>query len=59
MVDEAVSSGVSRANTLGRPGTIFEYNFGRQIGIDIGGNAAKNLRVVVSPTGEVITAFPF
>ncbi len=33
--------------------------FGHQIGVDIGGNAASNLRVVVSPTGDVITAFPF
>jgi hypothetical protein len=59
MIGEAVSGGVSRANTLGRPGTIFEYNFGRQIGIDIAGNPASSLRVVVSPAGEVVTAFPF
>jgi hypothetical protein len=59
MIDEAVWQGTSRANTLGRPGTIFERSFGRQIGVDMGGNAASNLRVVVSPGGEVITAFPF
>jgi RHS repeat-associated protein len=59
MIDEAVSAGISRANTRGRPGTIFEHNFGRQVGIDIAGNPASNLRVVVSPSGEVVTAFPF
>jgi len=59
MIDEAVSGGTSRPNTLGRPGTIFEHTFGRPIGIDIAGNPASHLRVVVSPSGEVITAFPF
>jgi RHS repeat-associated protein len=59
MIDRTVWQGTSRANTMGRPGTIFEYNFGWQIGIDINRNAASNLRVVVSPRGEVITAFPF
>lgn len=59
MVDKAVSDGAWRPNTLGRPGTIFEYDFGRPIGIDMNGNSASHLRVVVSPQGEVITAFPF
>jgi len=59
MIDQAVWQGTSRANSLGRAGTIFEHNFGRQIGVDMGGNAASNLRVVTSPSGEVITAFPF
>jgi len=59
MIDQAVWQGTSRANTLGRAGTIFEHNFGRQIGVDMGGNAASSLRVVTSPAGEVITAFPF
>jgi len=59
MISETVWKGTSRANTFGRPGTIFEYNFGRQVGVDIAGKAASNLRVVVSPGGDVITAFPF
>jgi hypothetical protein len=59
MIDEAVSTGASRPNSLGRPGQIFEHGFGRQIGIDLAGNPARHLRVVVSPEGEVITAFPF
>jgi RHS repeat-associated protein len=59
MIDEAVASGSSRANTMGRPGTIFEYDFGRTIGIDIGGSSTSRLRVVVDPTGDVTTAFPY
>jgi RHS repeat-associated protein len=59
MISEAVSRGASRANTLGRPGQIFEYNFGRTIGTGVAGNAASNLRVVVNAAGEVVTAFPY
>jgi hypothetical protein len=59
MIGEAVAKGAARPNTLGRPGQIFEYNFGRAIGTDIAGNAANNLRVVVNPAGEVVTAFPY
>jgi len=59
MIREAISSGASRPNTLGRPGTIFEHTFGRQIGVDAVGKAASSLRIVVSETGEVVTSFPF
>jgi hypothetical protein len=59
MVNECVGKGVSRPNTLNRPGNIFEYDFGRQIGVDISGNPATRIRVVVRPDGTVVTAFPF
>src|ERR1700739_590438 len=59
MINEAVHSGRARHNTHGRPGTIYEYDFQRQIGTTIDGGPATRLRVVVSNRNEVVTAFPF
>ena len=59
MISETVANGTIRPNTLGRPGSIFEMNFGRQIGTNVAGDAATSLRVVVTPEGVVKTAFPF
>ena len=59
MIRETVEKGTPRANTGGRPGTIFEHDFGRSIGTDIGGNASSRLRVVVQPDSIVTTAFPY
>lgn len=59
MINEAVHNGRARHNTHGRPGTIYEYDFQRQIGTTIDGGPATRLRVVVSSRNEVITAFPF
>ncbi len=59
MIKKAVDKGVSRPNTLNRPGTIFEYDFGRKIGVSISGNPATRIRVVIRPNGTVLTAFPF
>jgi hypothetical protein len=59
MINEAVRNGRARHNTHGRPGTIYEYDFQRQIGTTIDGGPATRLRVVVSNRNEVITAFPF
>ncbi len=59
LVGEAVANGQARSNTNGRPGQIYEYDFGRQIGNTIDGGPASKLRVVVSPRNQLITAFPF
>lgn len=59
MINEAVHNGRARHNTHGRPGTIYEYDFQRQIGTTIDGGSATRLRVVVGNRNEVITAFPF
>jgi hypothetical protein len=59
MINEAVHNGRARRNTHGRSGTIYEYDFQRQIGTTIDGGPASRLRVVVSNRNEVITAFPF
>lgn len=59
MINETVGNGTVRTNTNNRPGQINEYDPGRQIETDIDGNAASSLRVVVSPSGDVVTAFPF
>lgn len=59
MINESVEKGVSRPNTRNRPGTIFEHDFGRPIGVDSAGRPATRLRTVVAPDGTVKTAFPF
>lgn len=59
LIDEAVAKGRVRINSHGRPGAVFEYDFGRPIGINIQGEPASRLRVVVAPDHTVITAFPF
>ena len=59
MIDETVAKGRARINSHGRPGTVFEYDFYRPIGINIQGEPASRLRVVVAPDRTVITAFPF
>ena len=59
MINQAVQNGRSRLNTNGRPGVIYEYDFQHQIGININGQPATRLRVVVNDRNEVVTAFPF
>jgi len=59
LVGEAVANGRSRQNTHGRPGQIYEYDFGRPIGVTIDGRPAYRLRVVVNRWNELVTAFPF
>jgi hypothetical protein len=59
LINEAARSGRARQNTHGRPGTLYEYDFHRQIGTTIDGGPATRLRVVVNNRNEVVTAFPF
>jgi hypothetical protein len=59
LVSQAVANGRVRQNSHGRPGQIYEYDFGRQIGITIEGRPAYRLRAVVNRWNELVTAFPF
>jgi hypothetical protein len=59
LVGEAVANGRARQNSHGRPGQIYEYDFGHPIGINIDGRPAYRLRVVVNQRNQLITAFPF
>lgn len=59
LINEAVHNGHARQNTHGRSGTIYEYDFQRQIGTTIDGGPATRLRIVVNSRNEVVTAFPF
>ena len=59
MISTATTKGVFRPNTMGRAGTIAEYNFGRVIGTTSRGASAFSLRVVIGTNGNVITAFPY
>jgi hypothetical protein len=59
MIETATTKGIFRPNTMGRAGTIAEFNFGRIIGTTSSGGPASSLRVVIGTNGNVITAFPF
>jgi hypothetical protein len=59
MINEAVRNGRSRQNSHGRPGEIYEYDFGRPIGTTSNGSSASRLRVVINTHRQVVTAFPF
>jgi hypothetical protein len=59
MINTVTTQGVFRPNTMGRAGTIAEYNFGKVIGTASGGAPATRLRVIIDINGNVITAFPF
>jgi hypothetical protein len=59
LVNETVANGRVRQNTHGRPGQIYEYDFGHPIGIIIDGRPAYRLRVVVNRWNHLVTAFPF
>jgi hypothetical protein len=59
LVAEAVANGRVRQNTHGRPGQIYEYDFGHPIGTTIDGRQAYRLRVVVNRWNQLVTAFPF
>lgn len=62
MVNKATKYGNSRPNstTQGRQGgTIYEYKFPKAIGVNGKGQKTNRLRVVVSPNGKVVTAFPY
>jgi len=58
-VDEAVEKGRPQKNTDGRPGTVYEYDFGKQIGVSIDGRPATRIRVVLNDREQLVTAFPF
>ncbi|GIV19598.1 MAG: hypothetical protein KatS3mg023_1349 [Armatimonadota bacterium] len=36
-----------------------EYNFGQVIGVDRYGRPATRLRMILEPSGEVVTAYPY
>jgi hypothetical protein len=59
LVNEAVAHGRLRHNTNGRPGQIYEFDFGHPIGMSIDGRPAYRLRVVVNRWNQLVTAFPF
>lgn len=59
MIDQTGQRGTIRPNTQGRPGHIYEYDFGETIGRSINGNTTSRLRVIVDSDGRVVSAFPY
>jgi RHS repeat-associated protein len=58
LINETIRKGKSRPNTNGRPGRIYEHDFGRQVGRTTSGRVATKVRVVLH-NRKVRTAFPF
>ena len=58
-IEEADAAGTSRPNTGGRPGRLLEYDLGRTIGTARDGEETSRIRIVVSDSNQVITAFPY
>lgn len=56
MATRAIQQGSSTLSTNGK--TLHEYTFKKPIGRATNGKRAHTLRVVTSPKGEIITAFP-
>jgi RHS repeat-associated protein len=56
MIDTASTFGTRTADRLGRTG--IEMDFGHQIGVDMTGHVATRLRVVITHSGDVVTAYP-
>ncbi len=56
-ISDAVQNGAQSPNTLGRPGTRYLYDLGRNIGVDRLGNPTQFLRVIGN-NGRIITAYP-
>ncbi|MGK0551250.1 T7SS effector LXG polymorphic toxin [Enterococcus faecalis] len=61
LIDETLKDKSSsvKPNTGGRNGYIFEKEYGYPIGKDQFGNPVSKVKVVISPDGLVITAYPY
>jgi hypothetical protein len=58
MIRRTLAKGSVKPNTRGRPGTIYEHDFGQPIVFNRAGGLSSQLRVVVR-NGVVVMAFPF
>jgi RHS repeat-associated protein len=56
LIDETAGNGAWQPDRFNR--WRIEHTFGRQIGVNINGQPSSRLRLIVEPTGEVVTAFP-
>ncbi len=59
LLETATTQGTFSPNTMGRPGTIAIYDFGKVIGTDISGRLTSVLKVVIDSKGVIKTAYPF
>jgi hypothetical protein len=59
MIDHVAQNGTIRPNTQGRPGRIFEHDFGQHIGTTAKGKLTSRLRVVTDDDSNVVTSFPY
>ncbi|CAN5918861.1 hypothetical protein BH11BAC7_BH11BAC7_35050 [soil metagenome] len=50
---------IIKPNTGGRPGYIFEKDFGKVIGNSKKGDPLTIMKVVIDEAGNVITAYPY
>jgi hypothetical protein len=57
IITEAAARGRWTADRFGR--SRIEFDFGKQIGVNMNGQPATRLRLIVEPNLDVVTAFPF
>ena len=56
MIEQAAAKGKWAPDRLGR--SRIEFDFGRQIGIDMNGNPVTRIRLIIEGNLDVVTAFP-
>jgi hypothetical protein len=56
MIEEAAARGTWTPDRFGR--SRIEFDFGRQIGVDMACNPTSRIRIIVEPNLDVVTAFP-
>ncbi len=56
MIEDTISNGSNYGSILDR--TVYEYDFGRDIGVDRSGGNATRLRVILDKFGDVVSSFP-
>ena len=58
LIDKTLKTGEVAGNTGGRAGLIFTRTFNSPVGTNAAGHVVHTVKVVVSETGKLITAFP-
>jgi hypothetical protein len=56
MIEQAAEKGKWTPDRFNR--SRIEFDFGRQIGVDMNGNPVTRMRLIVEPNLDVVTAFP-
>jgi hypothetical protein len=59
MIDDTLRNGTFGQNPRIRGGLLYQYDFGRDIGISRAGGPATSLAVATNASGDIVTIWPF